>query len=162
MNKQIKEYLEKNKIKYEYFEHPAVFTCEEAEVHCKHVPGIPWKNLFLRGKKSNKLFLVSLPAYKKGDLKKLGELLNEKHLSFASAEQLKEILNLEPGSVSPFGLLNDKEKKVKYLIDQELWDADIVNFHPNINTASIALKKADFHKYVKSLENEVKVIDFKS
>ncbi|MBS3128051.1 prolyl-tRNA synthetase associated domain-containing protein [Candidatus Woesearchaeota archaeon] len=159
MEEQIKDYLEKHKIKYVFHSHPAVFTCEEAEVHCKHVPGLACKNLFLKDKKSGKVYLVSVPAKKRVDLKALAAKLGEKHLSFGSAQRLKEYLNLEPGSVSPLGLLNDKKKEVIYIIDKKLWDVDIVNFHPNINTSSLEMKREDFRKYVDSLEQKVKIIE---
>ena len=158
MEEKIKEYLDQHNIKYVFHSHPAVFTCEDAELHC-NVPGLTCKNLFLKDKKSKKVYLVSAPAKKRVDLKALALKLGEKHLSFGSAERLKEYLNLDPGSVSPLGLLNDAKKEVVYIIDKELWDADIVNFHPNINTASLELKKEDFHKYVETLEQEVKIVE---
>src|SRR3990167_345763 len=112
MEEQIKDYLEKHKIKYVFHEHPAVFTCEEAEVHCKHVPGLAVKNLLLKSDKGQ-FFLVVLPAHKKLDMNQIKKLLEVKKLRFASAEDLMRLMKLEPGSVTPIGLINDKNKEIE-------------------------------------------------
>jgi len=155
------QYLQGYDIKYVLHQHPAVFTVAEAEIHCKNIPGMPGKNLFLKEKNKygeKRYFLVIMPALKRLDLKALQKKLEVKKLTFCNTEELKEILGLTPGAVSPFGLINDKENKVKVLIDEELWRAEIVNFHPNVNTASLELKREDFHKYIDSLQNEVEII----
>lgn len=96
----IERFLRSNGIDFVLHEHPAVYTCEEAEKYCGDIPGLSCKNLFLRNKKHDRYFLVILPATKKADLKKLSEAAGEK-LTFASPEELKDKLGLEPGSVSP-------------------------------------------------------------
>lgn len=155
----IKQYLKEKQIEFKSFEHPAVYTCEEAEKHSytQGIKGIHSKNLFLKNRKSNKFFLVLLPAKKQFNFKIFEGILNEK-LKFANENNLKEILNLTPGAVSPFGLINDKEHKVKVLIDKEIWESDFVSFHSNINTETLELTKENFHKYIKSLNNEVEII----
>ena len=152
----IEQYLRANQIKYILHEHPAVYTCEEAEKHCSDIPGLSCKNLFLKGKRQ--YFLIIMPATKKADLKKISATVNESKLSFASAEALKEKLGLEPGEVSPFGLLNDKNHEIKVYIDKEVHEADIVSFHPNRNTASLELTREMFHKFLQLIDNEVHVI----
>ncbi|MEA3329946.1 MAG: YbaK/EbsC family protein [Nanoarchaeota archaeon] len=99
-----------------------------------------------------------MPEDKPLDINQLGEKLGDK-LKFANEENLKEILNLTPGSVSPFGLINDKEHKSIIVIDKEIWESDFVSFHPNVNTETLELSKNGFHKYVESLENEFKIIE---
>ena len=74
-------------------------------------------------------------------------------MKFANINNLKEILELEPGSVSPFGLINDKENITKLLIDKEVWDSDWVSFHPNINTETLELKGEDFRKFAENCGN---------
>ena len=106
----------------------------------------------MKEKKSRRFYLVVISANKRIDLKALGSKLNNK-IKFANAEDLKKILDLEPGSVSPFGLINDKEHIVKVIIDRDIWDAELVNFHPNINTETVELTKEGFRKYIKSLDN---------
>ena len=91
------------------------------------------------------------------DIKEFGSRLNEK-LKFANENNLKEILGLTPGSVSPFGLINDKEHITKVLIDQDIWDSDIVSFHPNINTETLELNGKDFQKFIKTIGNTFELI----
>ena len=67
-------------------------------------------------------------------------------------------MGLTPGSVSPFGLINDKDHKVKIVIDKEIWDSDFVSFHPNVNTETLELSGMDFHKYIESLDNDMELI----
>jgi len=157
MNKVI-EFLEKNNIEYILHEHPAVFTCEEAEKYCTNVPGIAWKNLLLRNKKGKRNFLVVLPAKKQVDLKKFTKLVEESKISFGSNERLKKFLWLEPWSVSPFGLINDINKIVEVYIDRDIYESEIVNFHPNVNTASLELSKDMFRKFLNVIEHEINVI----
>ena len=154
----IGQYLKDHHITYVSHEHPAVFTCEEAEKHCVNVPGIPGKNLFLRSSKGKRYFLVILPASKRADLKQIAQTVGESKISFASAETLKEKLGLEPGSVSPFGLINDQNHEIEVYIDAEIYNAPLVNFHPNRNTASLELTREMFHKYLGTQANKVTVI----
>ncbi|MFH1781647.1 MAG: prolyl-tRNA synthetase associated domain-containing protein [Patescibacteria group bacterium] len=154
----VEKYLQSHDIKYAPHKHPAVFTCDEAEKHCADVPGIPGKNLFLKNKGGKRYFLVVLPASKRADLKKIAKIVGESKVSFANSEALKEKLDLEPGSVSPFGLLNDVQHEVEVYIDKDIYDANIVNFHPKRNTASLELTGEMFRKYLKTIENKVQII----
>lgn len=155
----VENFLDDNGISYLSHLHPAVFTCEEAEIHCDKVPGIAGKNLFLRGKKSKKFYLVVLPAEKRANIKQIAEIVGDKHLSFGSATDLEAKLGLLPGSVSPFGLLNDKECEVGVYVDREIYNSEVVNFHPNDNRASLEIRKEMFHKYLNIIPHEVKIID---
>lgn len=155
----VENFLKSKGIEYILHEHPAVYTCEEAEKYCGDIPGLACKNLLLRGKKSEKYFLVILPAEKRADLKKIGEIVGDKQITFANPEALLEKLGLEAGAVSPFGLLNDKNHEVEVYIDQKVYYATIVSFHPNRNTASLELSGAMFRKFLQVIENKIKVID---
>jgi Ala-tRNA(Pro) deacylase len=157
--KSVEKFLEKKGIDYVLHEHTAVFTCEEAEKHCSNVPGVPSKNLFLRDDKKRRYFLVILDAKKRADLKKLGEELGVKRLSFANSDELKEKLGLEPGEVSIFGLLNDSEREVELFFEKEFLNAPVVNFHPNRNTASIELTNEMLKIFLKVIERDFEVID---
>lgn len=156
---QVEKFLHEKNISYVMHHHPPVFTCEEAEIHCKNIPGTPGKNLFLRDRKSERFFLVILPAHKKADLKKIGEIVNDKKISFGNPEKLREKLGLYPGAVSPFGLLNDKNAEVNVYIDREMYDTQIVNFHPNSNSASVELTQEMFHKFLATLPHKIEVIE---
>lgn len=157
--KSVEEFLKNNNIDYVLHEHPAVYTCEEAREHCSHVPGAASKNLFLRDDKKRRYFLVILDSKKKVDLKALGEVFGLKRLSFASDNDLKEKLGLEPGAVSLFGLLNDQDNDVELYIDRDFYEEPIVNFHPNRNTASIELSNEMFCKCLKALNHEINVTE---
>ena len=142
-------------ILYEKCEHAAVFTAEEADVAYENRTGARCKNLFLRNKKGNKHFLVIVERSKKTDIKKVGEQLGEKHLSFASPERLKKCLGLTPGAVTPFGLINDTSHEVIVGIDPDLLKEEYVNFHPNMNTATLLVKVTDFTKFLDWAGNTV-------
>lgn len=144
-------FLKSNNIKYLSHHHPAVFTCEEASQHCRNIPGIASKNLFLRDEKKRRIFLVISPDYKQVNLKELAHKLGVKKLSFASAETLLKVLNVTPGSVSPFGLINDTEKMTEVYIDEDVWQSPIVQFHPNDNTVTFELGHDEFQKFLNKI-----------
>src|SRR5450756_1509316 len=103
-------------IPYERHEHPAVFTSEEAALHWGPIQGTQCKNLFLRNKKGDRHYLVVLEISKRADLKEIVKLVGDDRLSFGSPERLMAELGLTPGSVSPFGLINDPDGSVRVLI----------------------------------------------
>ncbi|MBI5397977.1 prolyl-tRNA synthetase associated domain-containing protein [Candidatus Woesearchaeota archaeon] len=159
MEKYVEEYLKKNGIEYRLYGHPAVFTCEEAEIHCKDVPGMACKNLFLREKDTGKFFLVIMPASERLAMKKLEKILGIKKLAFAKEEELFYILKLTPGAVSPLGLVNDMNKMTQTVVDSKVWNADELSFHPNLNTESIALSNTAFRKLITSFSAHPRIAD---
>jgi len=150
---EIKEYLTQIGIKFKLFEHPPVYTCEDAKKYTSEVRGLHLKNLFLHGKEGS-YFLVIIPANEKADLKKISHFVSEK-VSLANSNELKDILNLEPGSVSPFGLINDLDNKVKIIIDKKILEQKYLSFHPNTNTKTLELTLNDFIKYLNSLNKKI-------
>ena len=153
------ELLDSLGIKYVRYEHKPVYTVEEAENLDIDIPGQHCKNLFLRNKKGNIHYLVLADSKKLIDLKALSKEIGSSGLSFASEERLKKYLGLKTGAVSPFGLINDVEKQVIVLIDKGLTDKDLVNFHPNVNTATIGLSYRDLEKFIKWHGNKYVYID---
>ena len=119
-------------------------------VHCK--------NLFLRNQKGTRHYLVIVHYQKRADLRTVAEQIGDGKLSFASPERLLAHLGVTPGSVSPFGLINDADHAVRVVIDQELRSADRISFHPNINTATIVLAFADFLRFLESCGNSVRYV----
>jgi Ala-tRNA(Pro) deacylase len=156
--KQVYGLLERLEISYKQHYHPPVYTVEQAKKHWAEVQGAHCKNLFLRNKKGNHHYLVILEAAKAADLKGLRRKLGEDSLSFASPRRLEKHLGLEPGAVSPFGLINDHENRVKVVIDQDLKGAETVNFHPNVNTATVGISFADFEKFLAWTKNPVRYL----
>lgn len=149
-------------ISYTKHEHPPVYTVEEAERYWENVKGAHCKNLFLRNKKGKNHYLVIVPSEKRVDLKALTHRIGEDRLSFASPQRMMRFLGLEPGSVSPFGLINDREEAVVVLIDKDLREASRVNFHPNVNTATVGITFADFEKFLAHCGNSIRYIYFES
>ena len=145
-------------IRFEAFEHPPVFTSEEADVHWRDLPGVACKNLFLRNKKGDRHYLAIVPIAKRVDLKDLVKTLGDDRLSFGSPERLMAELGLTPGSVSPFGLLNDPDGSVIVIVDDDLRGADGLIFHPNINTASVVVSWDGLETFLKSRSNSVKYV----
>ncbi len=154
------EVLKKLEIPFARHEHPPVFTVEQAQQHWVGVAGAHCKNLFLRNKKGNRHYLVILEHAKNANLRKLTEKLGEDRLSFGSPERLKRFLGLDPGAVSPFGLINDSQKEVIVVMDQDLRRAELVNFHPNVNTATVGISAADFEKFLAWAGNSVRYFQF--
>lgn len=154
------EILRELDIFYTKHEHPPVYTVEEAEQHWKNITGAHCKNLFLRNKKGKNHYLVLVESGKRVDLKALTSRLGEDRLSFASPERMMRYLGLEPGAVSPFGLINDRENAVVVVIDQDLKEASHVNFHPNVNTATVGITFADFEKFLTYCGNPIRYLSF--
>jgi Ala-tRNA(Pro) deacylase len=142
-------------ISYEKYEHPPVFTAEEAAQHWRGLRGTRCKNLFLRNKKGNRHYLVILEVSKQADLRELVKLVGDDRLSFGSPDRLMAELGLTPGSVSPFGLLNDDDGSVRLVIDEDLRHVDALIFHPNVNTASVVISREDFEKFLATRANKI-------
>lgn len=153
----VDDFLRSNQIDFVRHEHAAVFTGEELEK--LSLPGMTCKNLFVRDQKSTRFILVILPANKKADLKKIGELTGAGKLSFVNPEVLWQKLGVTPGSISPFGLLNNSQADVEVLIDQEVTLAPIVLFHPNKNTATLQLTKEMFGRYLGLIKNNITITE---
>jgi Ala-tRNA(Pro) deacylase len=143
------------RIAYERYEHPPVFTVEQAEAHWAGIDATHCKNLFLRNQKGSRHYLVILPASKRADLRAVADQIGDGKLSFASPDRLMTHLGLTPGSVSPFGLINDAHHHVRVVIDADLASAERVAFHPNINTATLALARADLERFLEACGNPV-------
>jgi Ala-tRNA(Pro) deacylase len=154
--KQVYATLDALGISYEVFEHPPVFTAEEAALHWAGIEGAKVKNLFLRNKKGDRHYLVMLEMSKQADLRQLVKIVGDDRLSFGSAERLMTNLGVTPGSVSPFGLIHDATHGVRVIIDDDLRSAGRLIFHPNVNSASVAISGADFVRFLASRGNLVK------
>lgn len=152
------ELLEKLSIDVEYHEHPPVATIEDAIIHWRDFKSGRCKNIFFRNHKGDRHYLVILEHLRKLNIRDLEKRLKQGKLTFASDQRLKKYLALEPGSVSPFGLINDKTHHVHVFIDEKLNESERLSFHPNINTASLIISKADFLKYMDYVGNTYEFI----
>ncbi len=154
----VEQYLAALAIPFARHEHPAVATVAEAEAHWAGIDALHCKNLFLRNEKGTRHFLVVLATTRRGDLTALRELFGERKLGFASPERLQRYLGLAPGSVSPFGLINDHDRHVAVAIDVAVRDAAAVAFHPNVNTATLVVSGPDFQRYLAAVGHSVRWI----
>jgi Ala-tRNA(Pro) deacylase len=146
--KELYSLFDKLDIQYEYHEHPPIATIEDAKIHWKDYNSGRCKNIFFRNHKGDRHYLVILEHLRQLNIRDLEKRLRQGKLTFASDTRLKKFLGVEPGSVSPFGLINDQEKHVHLFIDESLKEYDRLTFHPNINTASLTVSKYDFHKFL--------------
>jgi Ala-tRNA(Pro) deacylase len=142
-------------------DHPPVFRVEDGLEIKKALPGGHTKNLFLKDAKGQ-LWLISALGETTIDLKKLHHVIGSARLSFGPQEMMVETLGVTPGSVTAFGLINDADRQVRFVLDKALADSDPVNFHPLGNDATTAVSRADFRKFLAALGVEPMIVDFET
>ena len=135
-------------IPFEYYEHPPVPTIEEAKKYWVDLKATHCKNIFFRNHKGNRHYLVILEHTCTLNIHDLEKRLKQGKLSFASEKRMVKYLGLKPGSVSPFGLINDDESHVYVFLDENLKKSKKISFHPNMNTASLVIDFKDFEKFL--------------
>jgi len=145
-------------VAYKNHEHAAVFTVEEAKALRGELTGGHIKNLFLRNKKEE-MWLVVAEEDKRIDLKALGERLGAGKFSFGSADRLLRYLGVLPGAVTPFGIINDKDRKVKVVLDRDLMGFNPVNAHPLVNTMTTALSPQDLVTFLEAEGHKPDILD---
>ena len=160
MNKEmIYDYLNKKNIRYELIEHEAVYTMEDLSKLDIPYPDSDAKNLFVCDDKKENYYLITVKNNKRVNLKDFQKEYHTRPLSFASSDDLFTFLKLTPGAVTPFGLLNDKNLKVKLYLDKEFLDGNhLIAVHPNDNTATVWLKVEDLIDIIRKHGNMVDII----
>jgi Ala-tRNA(Pro) deacylase len=156
--KELYEILAGLDIGFEYHEHPPLNTIEDAIIHWKDFKSGRCKNIFFRNHKGNRHYLVILEHLRQLDIRDLEKRLRQGKLTFASGKRLRKYLGVEPGSVSPFGLVNDHENHVHLFIDEQLNEYERLAFHPNVNTASLVISRKDFLKFLDYTGNSYEFI----
>lgn len=141
------KFLDENNFSYQRVEHPAVYTCAEAELHRPRVPAVSTKNLFLCDKKARRFFLVVTSCEKTVRLDALASQLGVAYLRFASEENLQRLLGVTRGAVTMMGLANDDEQQVELWIDSEIWHGEFFLSHPLVNTATLVLAKSELEHF---------------
>ena len=150
-------FLDSLGIEHSTVEHPPFFTVEEGRPWHDKIPGLHCKNLFIKDRKGG-IWLVVMPAEKRADLGWIEKAVSAPRFSFARPEVLQEVLELAPGSVTPFGLINDKVRRVRVILDQEMLDSEWMNVHPLHNAASTTLRSADLVRFVRALGYEPTIL----
>jgi len=141
------DFLDANRFAYRRIEHPAVFTCAEAERHRPDLPAVSTKNLFLCDKKGRRFFLVVTACEKNVRLDQLSSELRLTHLRFGSEVHLLRLLGVKRGAVTMMGLVNDVDHRVELWIDARIWRAENFLVHPLVNTATLILSKAELARF---------------
>ena len=141
------QFLDANQFVYERLEHPAVFTCEEADRYHAGIEAVHTKNLFLCDKKKMHFFLVVTSCEKTVRLEGLAKRFGLSYLRFASEENLGKLLGVGSGAVTMLGLVNDSEHRVALWIDKDIWGGKRFLCHPLVNTATLVLSKAELERF---------------
>ena len=151
------DYLTTYGVDFEVTEHPAVFNMAEvAEISLPH-PEADAKNLFVRDDKKLHYYMITVQGDKRVDLKKFRKQHGLRNLSFASAEDLRSILDLIPGAVTPLGILNDQGRRVELYLDAAF--SELIGVHPNDNTATVWMKTVDLIRIITEHGNKVRVVE---
>lgn len=152
-------FLDAEGIAHSTLDHPAVFRVGEGEGIKASLPGGHTKNLFLKDAKGQ-LWLISALGETAIDLKRLHTVIGSGRLSFGNPDLMLETLGVTPGSVTAFGLINDADRRVRFVLDAALAAADPVNFHPMTNTATTAVSQDGFRRFLAALGVEPLIVDF--
>lgn len=153
------EALRKMGIDYDLVEHPPALTTAEADRYIEGKEGVRTKTLFLCNRKKSAYYLVIMDDAKRLDMKKFGELIDEKGMQFGSTEKLMEKMSLPAGVVSPFGLLNNSEHDIRICLDREMLSERFMSFHANDNSKTIFITTDDMYKFITLLGYEYSIID---
>lgn len=152
-------YLNEKGLEYSWYTHPEAPTIEIARQHWKQDGSKHCKNLFFRNHKGNRHYLVVLDCERDLDIHDLEKRLHQGKLSFASPQRMEKYLGLQPGSVSPFGLINDTENHVHLFLDTNLQQQDSLSFHPNDNHATVVIAFEEFMRYLDIVGNSFEFIE---
>ncbi|MES2906807.1 MAG: YbaK/EbsC family protein [Pseudomonadota bacterium] len=145
--KDLFSFLDNLSISHSTVEHPPLFTVEQSQQLRGTITGGHTKNLFLKDKK-DKVFLIVVLEDAVVDLKTLHQKINSARLSFGSAALMEDILGVSPGSVTAFGIINDKDKRVNIILDAKLMQNNIINCHPLVNTRTTSVARDDLIKFI--------------
>ena len=140
------------------FEHPPVYTVEEARQHPAHLPGGHCKSLFLKDKKDRFWLLVCLDR-RRIDMNRLAKAIGSARLSFGRPELLDEVLGITPGAVTPFALIDDRAHRVQPLLDRAMLGHEQLNYHPLTNAATTTIAACDLVRFIEACGHETRVLD---
>jgi Ala-tRNA(Pro) deacylase len=155
----LEAFFDREGIGHTTHDHPAVFRVGEGEEIKAAIPGAHTKNLFLKDAK-DQLWLISARDTTQIDLKRLHTVIGSARLSFGNAALMEETLGVTPGSVTAFALANDKGRRVRFVLDRALAEADQVNFHPLTNTATSGVSAQGFRKFLAAVGVSPLIVDF--
>ena len=153
------DFLDDAGIVYEWYAHPESPTIEIARRWWRDDGSRHCKNIFLRNHKGDRHYLVSFDCDHSLDIHDLERRLRQGKLSFASPQRMERWLGLTPGSVSPFGLINDTANHVHLFLDRNLLREERLSFHPNDNRATVVISLDQFLRYLAAVGNSWEFTD---
>lgn len=153
------EKLNKLNINFEIVEHAPALTTEQADSFIEGIDGVRTKTMFLTNKKKTQYYLLIMDDKKMLDMDRFKEITKANRIRMASCESLFDKMLLPPGVVSPFGLLNNKDKDILVYIDKEISSEKRMSFHPNTNEKTIFLNTTDLIKFIESIGYQVNIIE---
>jgi len=153
------ELLDMLGVEYWRVDHEHAYTIEACRCVEKILDCTICKNLLLTNRQQTDVYLLAMPGEKPFKTKILSKQIGSARLSFASEEQMERLLDITPGSVSVLGLMNDSEKKVRLLVDEELLNEEYFACHPCINSSSLKFRTSDmFEKIIPAMEHDVTTV----
>lgn len=153
------DFLEQHGIPYESYEHPPAPDIETAKLYWREDGSVHCKNLFFRNHKGDRHYLVCFDSEQSMAIHALEHRLRQGKLSFASEQRMERWLGLRPGSVSPFGLINDPANHVHLFLDANLRQFPSYSFHPNDNRATVVIPREEFLRYLAAVGNSYEFIE---
>ena len=157
--KKVEEKLNSFGIVFEVVEHEPALTTEQADKFIEGIDGVRTKTMFLTNKKKTAWFLVIMDDNKRLDMEGFGELVDTKRIKMASENSLFEKMQLPPGVVSPFGLLNNEDHDIEVYIDKEIIEEKRMSFHPNTNEKTLFLDTVDLLRYLDEIGYPAHVVE---
>lgn len=146
-------------IPFEIVDHEPALTTEQADSFIEGIEGVRTKTMFLTNRKKTEYYLLIMDDAKLLDMNDFKEKIQANKVRMASSESLMEKMGLPPGVVSPFGLLNNKDKDIKVYFDQAIVDEERMSFHPNTNEKTLFLATQDLFKYLEAIGYEYTILD---
>lgn len=159
MYQKVTDTLNELGIPFQIVEHAPALTTEQADRFIEGIEGVRTKTMFLTNKKKRNFYLVIMDDAKRLDMDVFKDIVEEKQIKMASAETLNDKMMLPPGTVSPFGLLNNRDKDIQVYFDQEIVSEERMSFHPNTNEKTIFIKTKDLFTFLKEIGYEPHVIE---
>lgn len=141
--KEVYDFLDKNSISFKRIDHEPLMTMEACAEADKVLGAHVCKNLLLCNRQKTDFYLLMMPGDKKFKTKELSSQINSARLSFAEGDDMENLLNITPGSLSVMGLIFDKENKVRLLIDEDTLNSEYFGCHPCINTSCLKISVKD-------------------
>ena len=156
---QVANRLQELGIPFDVVEHPPAFTTEQADSYIEGIEDVRTKSMFLTNKKKTQYYLLIMDDQKSLDMDLFKDLVSANRIRMASADSLFEKMQLPPGTVSPFGLLNNPERDIQVYFDKDIVSEDTMTFHPNTNEKTIFVATQDIFKFLTHLGYDYQILE---